>query len=55
MTIEVRKDGEGFLTKVRGRDNLFAFGYSKAEALKELGNVVGMITDYKAGSIKLKS
>lgn len=47
MTIDVRKDGEGFLAKVRGQDGLYSFGYSKAEALKELGNVVDMIMDYK--------
>ena len=46
MTIDVKKDGAGFLAKVRGRDNFFAFGSSKAEALKELGNVIEMIVDY---------
>ena len=46
MKIEVKADGEGFLAKVRGRQNLFAFGYSEEEALQELGNVVDMVMDY---------
>ena len=46
MTTDVKVDGEGFLAKVRGRNNLYAFGYSTEEALKELGNVIEMIADY---------
>ncbi|MEA2067934.1 MAG: hypothetical protein U9P12_01925 [Verrucomicrobiota bacterium] len=46
MKIEVKQDGDGYLAKVRGRKNLFAFGYSEKEALKELGNVVDMMMDY---------
>ena len=46
MKIEVKQDGDAFLAKVRGRKNLFAFGYSEEEALRELGNVVDMVMDY---------
>ena len=46
MKIEVKPDGDGFLAKVRGRKNLFAFGYSEEETLKELGNVVDMVMDF---------
>jgi len=46
MKIEVKPDGDGFLAKVRGRKNLFAFGYSEEEAPKELGNVVDMVMDF---------
>jgi hypothetical protein len=45
MTVEVKRDGEGFLAKVCGGDNLFSFGFSESEALKELGNGVEMIAD----------
>ena len=55
MPIEVKKDGEGFLAKICGRDNLYAFGFTKKEALKELGNVLKMITDYKLDHIKVQA
>jgi hypothetical protein len=47
MNIEVERDAEGLLATVRGRDSLNAFGFSKEDALKELGNVVGMMMDYQ--------
>jgi len=43
MTVDVKRDGEGFLAKVRGEENLYAFAFSKADALRELGNVVEMV------------
>jgi predicted RNase H-like HicB family nuclease len=46
MKIDVKPDGDGYLAKVRGRKNLFAFGYSVDEALRELENVVNMMMDY---------
>lgn len=46
MKTIIEKDGEGFLAKVEGHPNLFAFGYSEKEALVELKNVVEMILDY---------
>ena len=55
MAIEVNKDGEGFLAKICGRDNLYAFGFTKEEALKELGNVTEMIADYKLDHIKVQA
>ncbi len=36
MKIEIKKDGEGYLAKVNGQDNLFALAYSKKEAISEL-------------------
>ncbi len=46
MKTIIEKDGDGFLAKVEGHKNLFAFGYSEKEALIELKNVVEMILDY---------
>ncbi len=39
MKIELAKDRDGYTAKVAGRKNLFAFGYTKQEALEELGGV----------------
>ncbi len=46
MKIVVEKDGDGYLAKVEGRQNLFAFACSKKEAIIELKNVVEMVMDY---------
>lgn len=46
MKIIVEKDGDGYLAKVEGHQNLFAFAYSEKEAIIELQNVVEMIIDY---------
>ena len=47
MKTTIEKDGEGYLAKVDGHQNLFAFAYSEKEALMELKNVVEMIMDYQ--------
>lgn len=39
MKIELARDKDGYTAKVAGRKNLFAFGYTKQEALEELGSV----------------
>jgi predicted RNase H-like HicB family nuclease len=46
MEIIIEKDGEGYLAKVEGHENLFAFAYSEKDAVIELKNVVEMIMDY---------
>jgi predicted RNase H-like HicB family nuclease len=46
MEIIIEKDGEGYLARIEGHDNLFAFAYSEKEAVIELKNVVEMIMDY---------
>ena len=46
MKIIIKKDGEGYLAKIKDHQNLFAFAYSKKEAIRELNNVVEMIMDY---------
>lgn len=54
MKIEVKQDGDGYLAKVRGRKNLFAYGLSEKEALRELSNVVEMIMDYHLEQIEVE-
>jgi predicted RNase H-like HicB family nuclease len=44
--IIIEKDGDGYLARVEGHQNLFAFAYSEKEAIIELKNVVEMIMDY---------
>ncbi|SMM99328.1 hypothetical protein SPONN_459 [uncultured Candidatus Thioglobus sp.] len=46
MKITIEKDGDGYLAKIEGRQNLFAFAYSEKEAIVELKNVVEMMMDY---------
>lgn len=46
MKTIVEKDGDGYLAKVEGHQNLFAFAYSEKEAIMELKNVVEMMMDY---------
>jgi hypothetical protein len=45
--IVVRKDGEGYLARVNGSDNLFAYGLTKQEVLDELSGVIEMSNDYR--------
>jgi predicted RNase H-like HicB family nuclease len=46
MKIIIEKDGDGYLAMVKGYQNLFAFAYSKQEAIIELKNVVEMVLDF---------
>ena len=46
MQTIIEKDGEGYLAKVKGHPNLFAFAYSEVGAITELKNVVEMVMDY---------
>jgi hypothetical protein len=45
-SIVIEKDGDGYLARVEGHENLFAFAYSEKDAVMELKNVVEMIMDY---------
>ncbi|SMN12981.1 hypothetical protein BHECKSOX2_1541 [Bathymodiolus heckerae thiotrophic gill symbiont] len=46
MKTIIEKDGDGYLAKIEGHQNLFAFAYSEKEAVIELKNVVEMMMDY---------
>ena len=54
MKIEIKKDGEGYLAKIKGQDNLFAFAYSKQEVISELKNVVEMIMDFHLEQLNIE-
>ena len=47
MKILVKKDGEGYLARVQGSANLFAYGLTRDQALEELSSVVDMTMDYQ--------
>jgi len=46
MEIIIRKDGEWYIAEVKSKPNIYAFWYSKEEALSELKNVVDMMVDF---------
>jgi hypothetical protein len=46
MKTIIEKDGDGYLARIEGHKNLFAFASSEKEAVIELKNVVEMIMDY---------
>ncbi|CAN2042138.1 HicB family protein [Candidatus Magnetomoraceae bacterium gMMP-15] len=46
INVVIEKDGEGYLARVEGHQNLFAFAYSEKDAVIELKNVIEMIMDY---------
>ncbi len=46
MEIIIRKDGEWYIAEVKSKPNVYAFWYSKEEALSELKNVVDMMVDF---------
>lgn len=54
MKILVKEDGEGFLARVRGSDNLYAYGLTREEALNELSNVIEMTMDYHLEQVDLE-
>jgi predicted RNase H-like HicB family nuclease len=45
MKITIEKDGKGYLAQVEGAPELYAFGYTEQECLRELSNVVEMVAD----------
>ena len=45
MQVAIEKDGDGFLARVEGVKELYAFGYTQQEALRELSYVVEMVAD----------
>jgi len=46
MEIIIRKDGEWYIAEVKSKPSIYAFGYSKEDALNELKNVVDMMVDF---------
>ena len=54
MDILITKDGEWYIAEIKWRKALYAFGYSKEEAVNELKNVVDMMVDYYSEEISLQ-
>ncbi|HKL22032.1 MAG TPA: hypothetical protein VJ904_09515 [Tichowtungia sp.] len=54
MKILVKEDGEGYLARVRGSENLFAYGLTKDEALDELSGVIDMTMDFHLEQIEIE-
>jgi len=54
MKILLKEDGEGYLARVRGSDNLFAYGLTREQALDELSTVLDMIMDYHLEQIEVE-
>jgi len=54
MEIIIRKDGEWYIAEVKSKPNIYAFWYSKEEALSELKNVVDMMVDYHSQEISFQ-
>ncbi len=52
MKILVKEDGDGFLARVRGSQNLFAFGTTQKRALNELSNIIDMMMDFHLEQIE---
>nr|VFK19649.1 MAG: hypothetical protein BECKLPF1236B_GA0070989_118011 [Candidatus Kentron sp. LPFa] len=46
INVVLEKDGDGYLARVEGHQNLFAFAYTEKDAFIELKNVVEMVMDY---------
>lgn len=42
----IEKDKDGYLARIEGHENLFAFAYSEKDAVSELKNVVEMMMDF---------
>jgi len=54
MKILIKEDGEGWLARVRGSDNLYAYGLSREEALDELTSVIEMTMDYHLEQVDIE-
>lgn len=46
MEIIMKKDGEWYIAEIKSKPNIYAFAYTKEEALDELTNVVDMMLDF---------
>jgi predicted RNase H-like HicB family nuclease len=54
MKILVKEDGEGYLARVRGSNNLYAYGLTKEEALDELSKVIDMTMDFHLEQLEIE-
>ncbi len=54
MDIVVRADWDWYLAEVKDKESLYAFWYSKQEAVDELKNVIDMTVDYYSQEISFQ-
>ncbi len=54
MQITIKKDEKGFLAEVKNHPRIFAWGKTKTEAKKELGNVIEMMMDYHLEQVEVE-
>ena len=54
MKILVKEDGEGYLARVRGSDNLFAYGLTREQSLDELSGVIDMTMDFHLEQVEIE-
>ncbi|MDP6630382.1 MAG: hypothetical protein QGH42_08330 [Kiritimatiellia bacterium] len=54
MRIMVKEDGEGYLARVRGSQNLYAYGLTQEQALDELSSVIDMTMDYHLEQVDIE-
>ena len=53
LKIEIQKDGEWYLAKLKWYDNIFAYWLTVQQAIEELINVISMIVE-ETNDTKLK-
>jgi len=53
-SVVIKKDGDGYLARVEGHQNLFAFAYLEKDALIELKNVIEMIMNYHIEQVTMR-
>lgn len=54
MNIIIKKDWDWYIAEVKWRKNLYAFGYTKEQAINELKNVLDMMMDYYTQEISFQ-
>ena len=54
MNIVVRVDWDWYIAEVKDKESLYAFWYSKQEAVDELKNVIDMTVDYYSQEISFQ-
>jgi predicted RNase H-like HicB family nuclease len=54
VKIIVKEDGDGYLARVRGSQNLYAYGLTEEQALEELSGVIDMTMDYHLEQVDIE-
>jgi len=54
MNILLKEDGDGYLARLRGSGNLFAYGSTREQALDELSGVIDMMMDFHLEQVEIE-